>query len=136
MHTYNPSSQQDLCLTRQNGGGPGRPPWVVSQELLQGQNVAQTGLELDLNRNKGFFFASLKAHGGLSPIYLCVFKFRVTVLNSRPLSCSSFVSFYLWSSRQCAGLEQWSYWSGASYLKFGSTNLYVAEATCTMCWGK
>ena len=92
-HICNPSSQQDICLTRQNGRGQGRPPWVVSQDLLQGQNVAQTGLELDLNGNKGFFFCLPQSPWWfISHLSLCFqvqghsFEFKATD--------SSFVSFY------------------------------------------
>lgn len=89
----NPSSQQDLCLTRRNGRCQGRPPGGVGQELLQGQNVAQTGPELDLNRNKGFFFCLPQSPWRfLSHLSLCFqvqghsFEFKATD--------SSFVSFY------------------------------------------
>lgn len=73
--------------------GPGRPPWGVGQELLQGQNVAQAGPELDLNRNKGFFFCLPQSPWWfLSHLFLCFqvqghsFEFKATD--------SSFVSFY------------------------------------------
>lgn len=118
----NPSSPWDLCMTRQNGRGQGDHPGVSAKEWLQGQCNKQ-GWNWFKQKQRIFLLPPSKPLVVLSPIYLCVFKFRSRF--EFKTTDSSFVPFYPLKFQAVCWLEQWSYWSGVVISNLEEAQIYM-----------